>query len=144
MAAGSISYRGQSLPILIARTERGAPNAIPVIMEEVLTTAGVDGKRWRTVNKQYVPTVLFTVVDCSTFAYAISNKAIAESFKGALVRLQLTLGGSPYAFRDAHVEDVQATAFPGPAVGEGATGTAHLVVLWTIVPTNFNASTLGD
>lgn len=144
MPAGSISYRSQSLSLLIARTERGAPNAIPVIQEEVLTTAGVDGKRWRTVFKQYEPTVLYTVIDCSTFAVAVSNKAVAESFKGALVRLQTTLGGNPYAFRDAHVEDVQATAFPGPAVGEGATGQAHVVAVFTIVPTNYNASSLGD
>ena len=144
MPAGTISYRGQSLPLLIARTERGAPNAIPVVQEEVLSTAGVDGKRWRTVFKQYEPTVLFTVTDCSTYAYAVSNKALAESFKGVLARLQITLGGTPYAFRDAHIEAVQATAFPGPAVGEGATGLAHLTVFWTIIPTNYNPNSLGD
>lgn len=143
MAVGTISYRANSLSLLVARSERGAPNAIPTIQEETLTTAGVDGARWRTVHKQYVPTVLFTVIDCATFATAVSNKAVAESFKGALVRLQLTLAGSPYSFRDAHVADVQATAFPGPAVGEGASGAAHLVVVWTIIPTAYDSSLLG-
>lgn len=144
MAVGSISYRGDRLSLLVARTERGAPNAIPVVQEEALATPGVDGKRWRVIFRQYEPTQLFTVVDCVNYAYAVSDKALAESFKGKLVRLQVTLSGNTYAFRDAHVEGVAATAFPGPAVGEGATGTAHLVVVWTIVPTNFNPGSLGD
>jgi len=144
MAVGVISYLGNRLSLLVARTDRGAPNAISVVQEEALATPGVDGKRWRTVFRQYEPTQLFTVVDCVSYAYAISDKALAESFKGKLVRLQLTLSGITYAFRDAHVEGVVATAFPGPAVGEGATGAAHLVVIWTITPTNFNAGSLGD
>lgn len=144
MAIGTISYRGLSLPLLVARTERGAPNAIPVIQEEALTASGVDGKRWRTIFKQYEPTVLYTVVDCSTYAVAVSNKAVAEGFKGALARLQITLSGNAYNFRDVHVEAVMATVFPGPAVGEGASGQAHLVVLWTLIPTNYDTSSLGD
>lgn len=144
MAVGVISYKADRLSLLVARTERGAPNAISVVQEEVLATPGVDGKRWRTVFRQYEPTQLYTVVDCTNYAYAISDKALAESFKGKLVRLQVTLSGITYAFRDAHVEGVAATVFPGPAVGEGATGAAHLVVVWTIIPTNFNAGSLGD
>lgn len=144
MAIGTISYRGLSLSLLVARTERGAPNAIPVIQEEALMASGVNGKRWRTVFKQYEPTILYTVIDCATFAIAVSNKAVAEGFKGGLARLQVTLAGNAYNFRDVHVEGVLATAFPGPAVGEGASGQAHLTVLWTLIPTNYNASSLGD
>ena len=144
MAVGSISYLGNRLSLLVARTERGAPNAIPVVQEEALATPGVDGKRWRIIFSQYEPTQLYTVSDCATFAYAVSDKALAESFKGKLVRLQVALSGVTYAFRDAHVEGVMATAFPGPAVGEGATGAAHLVVVWSLIPTNFNAGSLGD
>lgn len=143
MAVGTISYLGSRLSLLVARTERGAPNAIPVTQEEVLATPGVDGKRWRRIFSQYEPTQLYTVSDCANFAYAVSDKALAESYKGKLVRLEVTLSGVTYAFRDAHVEGVLATAFPGPAVGEGASGTAHLVALWNIIPTNFNPGSLG-
>lgn len=144
MAVGSISYRGDSLSLLVARTERGAPNALPTVQEEELATPGVDGKRWRVVFRQYEPTELFTVIDCANYEYAVSNKALAESFKGKLVRLQVTLGSVTYSFRDAHVAGVMATAFPGPAVGGGATGNSHLVVQWVIVPTNFDPNSLGD
>jgi len=109
MAVGTISYRGQSLSFLNARTERGAPNTLPVIQEEELFTAGVSGKRWRTVFKQYEPTRLFTVIDCATYSDAISNKVLSETFKGALARLQVAIDGNTYVFRDVHVADADAT-----------------------------------
>ena len=143
MAVGYISHRGEKLSFLVARTMQGAPNTFATVQEEVLSTPGVDGKRWRTVFRQFEPTQLYTVTDCASYNYAMVDKEIAESFKGKLVRLQMDVGGVTYAFRDTHVEGVSAVVLPGPAVGKGATGTSHLVVNWAIILTDFNAGSLG-
>lgn len=139
MAVGTITYRGSAVDLLIARSDRGAPNSARLVQEESLTTPGVDGTRWRVMFRQYEPTQLYTVVDCGTYAIGILYKQIIEKLKGKLVTVKLDISGVSYSFQNVHVEAVGATVFPGPAVGNGATGTAHIVAVWSLVPTDFAA-----
>jgi len=141
MAVGTISRatsqsRG-SLALLVARTDRGYVNDTLVAQEEALTTPGVDGIRWRIVFYQVEKTELYTVIDCSTYADAINKKQIAEDMAAQLVNLSLDIDSVNYRFRQVHVDSVRAVAFPGPAVGAGATGTAHLVAIFILTPTDF-------
>jgi hypothetical protein len=135
--SGAMYYKGKSISFLVARSDQGGPNFEPVPQEEVLETPGVNGRRWRVIFRQYERMRFFTVTDCTNYADALDKKELAESFKGKLVRLEQSIDVASYATKDAHVEAVEATAFPGPAVGNGATGTAHLVATWVIVPTEF-------
>lgn len=137
MPAGSIFYKGKSMSFLVARSDQGGPNFAPVAQEEVLETPGVNGRRWRVVFRQYERMRMVTITDCTNYADALEKKELAESFRGKLVRLEQEISLSSYAIINAHVEAVEAIAFPGPAVGNGATGTAHLLTTWSIVPTEF-------
>lgn len=141
MPIGSISRttsqsRG-SLLLLVARTPRGFINDTLVAQEEALTTPGVNGVRWRIVFYQVEKTELYTVIDCATYADAVLKKGIAEDMAGQLVNLSIDIDGVNYRFRQVHVDSVLAVAFPGPAVGNGATGTAHLVATFILTPTSF-------
>jgi len=139
MSVGQIFNLASSgiIYFLAARTDRGHLNDSIVPQQEPLTTPGVDGVRWRLVFNQYERTELYTVVDATNFADAIKKKKLAEEFNGALCRVDLVSNSVEYTNRNVHVEAVRATIFPGPAVGEGATGTAHLVILFSLMPTEF-------
>lgn len=141
MAVGFISRptsqsRG-SLSFLVARTDRGYVNDTLTAQEEALSTPGVDGLRWRIVFYQFDKTELYTIIDCSTYADAINKKQIAEDMSGELVTLSVDVDGTNYRFKQIHVDSVRVVAFPGPAVGSGATGTAHLVATFILTPTDF-------
>lgn len=141
MAVGTISRttsqsRGR-LSLLVARTDRGYVNDTLVAQEEAMTTPGVDGIRWRIVFYQVEKTELYTVIDCTDYADAIIKKQTAEDMAAQLVNLNVDISGTNYQFNRVHVDSVRAVAFPGPAVGAGATGTAHLVAIFILTPTDF-------
>ena len=87
--------------------------------------------------EQYEITELVAVVDAANHAAAASWKNIIDATKGTICSVSLSIAGVAYDFRDVHVDNAEGTVFPGPAVGNGATGTAHVVARFILSPTDF-------
>src|SRR4051812_1888817 len=93
---------------------------LPMPVEEILETEGVDGRRWRTKHEQMMPTKLETIAEASSFAVAVAAAQGHRAFKGTLVGLIMVAGGTTYTHKDVHVADVQARPIAGAVVGAGA------------------------
>lgn len=146
MSAGSFAFRsgntgGYVFPFLAIKSVDGFPYDQPMIQEEVLETAGVDGRRWRTVNKQHETRVFETVSDYTSFALAVQDAKKMLRSKGGLGSLSITAASAGYFFTDVHVQDVRAIVSPGAAVGTGANSASAATVraTWSVAFTNLDA-----
>ncbi len=138
---GLISQASKSLYFFSVQTDSGFLQELAVEVPEEHVTPGVDGRRWRTLYRQYPSFSMTTIGEAATFAVACANKNRAESLTNQLVSLSVTVGGVAYAFRNVHVESVRATAVPGTMVASGSSGgAAHLVSQWVLTFTDFNQS----
>lgn len=136
---GTMTQGSRSLQFLIARTDSGFAQEMQQEVPEELTTPGVNGRRWRTLFKQYATFNLFTITEASTYGVALQYKNRAEKFMNQLVNLNLVVSGSSYNFKQAHVNGVIAVAIPGPVVASGSTGgTSHVAITWSITLTDFD------
>lgn len=136
---GTMSQGSKSLQFLIARTDSGFAQEVAQEVPEEMTTPGVNGRRWRTLFKQYANFNMFTIVEASTYGVALQYKNRAEKFMNQLVSLNLIVSGTSYNFKQAHVNGVVAVAVPGPVVASGSTGgLAHVAITWNIALTDFD------
>jgi hypothetical protein len=135
---GNIQKAGTNIQFLCARTESGSPLETPREISEELTSAGVDGRRWRTLYKMHPEFTLSTVTECSAYSVAISQRNKAEGLTNKLVDLVLTIDGNVYLFGNVHVNAVLARAVAGVVIASGSTGgAAHLMCEWSLTMTDF-------
>ena len=137
---GNIQRSGTAIQFLCARTEAGSPLETARESAEELTSPGVDGRRWRTVQTLHPEFTLSTVTECATYTNAITLRNKAEALTNKLVDLVLTIDGTVYLFGNVHVNAVLARAGSGVVVASGSTGgAAHLLCEWSLTMTNFEA-----
>ncbi len=117
----------------------------PEVVEEKLTTPGVDGSRWRTVSNQMLPASIDAVSEALSFLNAVSAASAFRFMKGELVPVVWTTGGYTYRYKDVHVSDVQCKPTAGAVVGGGASSSAvaHVRTLWILEATDFTKFTTG-
>ncbi len=140
MSVGSINYQGASLPFLAAQTPVGMVQDRALDQAEELMTPGVNGRRWRTLFAQYPSFEMRTFHEATNYAVGIGMKRTAENLTQKLVRLNVTISTTTYAYIDIHVSAVLATVHPGPIVGAGAgSGTSHVEILWQLEMTSDTA-----
>lgn len=111
----------------------------PMVDEEILSTPGVDGRRWRTRFLQMGPAEITTSSDAASWSSAVFLAEDYRALKGSLVAVTWTAGGTAYTYKKAHVSEVDATPVAGTIVGGGASGsaTAHVITKWVIEATDF-------
>lgn len=135
---GSIIRKGVNVPFLCARTDNGSPLEIPREVFEELATAGCDGRRYRTVHRQFPSFIMNTVTEASNYGAAVSIRNNIDGLVNKLVSLSLTLDGSNYAWTDAHIDSVDARAVAGQVIAAGSSSsTAHVICSWQITLTDF-------
>ena len=115
---------------------------IPQIHAETLETPGVDGRRWRQINRQMQPATLECVADAATtWSNAV---ALADNFRalaGQFVTAVYTAGGVGYKYKNVYVANVEATPIAGALVGSEASSYSAYHVRATVVleTTDFTA-----
>lgn len=127
---------------IAARTDAGHVLDQAAIEEEPLETEGVDGCRWRTVRLKHNEFKITTVAAFSNFDAAITAAKGYMRAKGRNCSYSSDEGGDTYLFKNLHVLDVAPVPTAGAVVGGGASSNAqaHVVCVWTVIPTNFAAS----
>jgi hypothetical protein len=136
--SGSLAQDGGgTIQFLTVLTDTGMMEDEPIVESEELTTPGVDGRRWRTVFKQYPQFQLYATSDAATYDAAIELKRKAARFVQSLGTLKMTLDTVTYQAKKVHIDGVIATCVPGPATGAGAAGLAHVVFVWKLTLTEF-------
>ncbi len=141
MTIGTISAQGVSLPFLAARMPAGYFDDEAIAQAEELITPGINGRRWRTLFRQFPSFQMTTTHDATEYATAALAKQRAEGLVQKLVTLQVTIAGISYTMRNVHVSAVAGQLFPGPLCGAGtASGTAHVDLTWQFELTDFGAT----
>jgi hypothetical protein len=139
MSIGSVSYGSKTIPFLVANMPAGTFDDEPVDVGEELTTPGVNGRRWRTIFKQFPSFQMVTVSESATYAGAQIIKANAEQMVQKLVTLACTIDNVAFTMKDVHVSSATARLFPGPVYGAGAgSGLAHAEITWQFELTDFD------
>jgi hypothetical protein len=141
-ASMSLPSGSEVFSFLCARTDAGHLLDQCAIEEEPLATTGVDGMRWRTLRLSHRAFRIETVTACATFADAVISAKTYLKAKGQNCSYQNTAGSVTYSYQNLHILDVEPVPAAGPVVGGGAsTGVlAHIVTVWTVMPTNFSAA----
>jgi hypothetical protein len=138
----SLPSGSEVFSFLVARTDAGHLLDQCSIEEEILETEGVDGARWRTIRLRHREFQITTVTGCSTFADAVISAKSYLKAKGKLCSYTNSAGGVSYSYQNLHILDVAPVPTAGTVTGGGAsTGLqAHIVTVWTVIPTNFAVS----
>ncbi len=135
---GSVSYGSRTIPFLSATMPAGTFDDEPIEQGEELTTPGVNGRRWRTIFKQFPSFTMTTVSEALTYAGAQLHKAYAEQMVQKLVTLTCTIDTVAFTMKQVHVSAVSARLYPGPVYGAGAgNGQAHIEITWQFELTDF-------
>lgn len=133
MSVGSLSVKGNSFDFLSINFPSGHPEDRAILQAEELITPGIDGRRWRTVYKQFPSFPMTTTLEATDYAAAVKIKQRAENLVQKLVNLSVATSGGNFLYREVHVSAVQVRLFPGPVVGSGTSnGAAHLEITWQL------------
>jgi hypothetical protein len=141
----TINCQTGTYTFLTARTVGGGffRSDAPVVVEEELTTPGVDGRRWRTQSRQFPTITVETVSGCTNFAEAVDKSTAYGKLVGTLVDISITADGVPFVFNKVHVASVVGEPRRGDVSGAdaGTPATAYVYSTWTFVETEFATST---
>jgi hypothetical protein len=139
-ASMSLPSGSEVFTFLTARTDSGHVLDQAAIEEEPLETAGVDGVRWRTLRLAHRPFQIQTVTGCASFTDAVISAKNYLKAKGKNCSYTNSAGGVSYNYQNLHILDVAPVPTVGPVVGGGASSglTAHVVTVWTVIPTSFS------
>jgi hypothetical protein len=127
---------------LVARTDAGHVLDQAAIEEEILETEGVDGARWRTIRLHHREFKITTVTGCSTFTDAVVSAKSYLKAIGKLCTYANAESGVTYTYKNLHILGCEPVPTPGAVTGGGAASglTAHIVTVWTVIPTAFAES----
>jgi hypothetical protein len=140
MATMTMTGGGLALSFIAAQSDDNTfLFKVPVVVEEVLDTEGVNGRRWRTKYEQMTPAMVETISACSTWVTALAEAQYHRNMVGTLVGITWTAGGSPYVYKDVHVVSVISRPIAGAVVGGGAATNSAAFVrsTWILEPTDF-------
>lgn len=129
---------GPTFTFLTMVTPNGLPLSIARLVQEPLETPGVNGRRWRTVNRQHRQFELRALAEAADVAAA---GALANSYLDALSSNQtVTLTDGATNLESVHVTDCEPVAIPGQVVSPlaGANSLASVVSVWQLTYTYFN------
>ncbi len=103
-------------------------------VQEELSDVGVDGRRWRLVNKQFRP---FTMETTATFAtYAGGIEAFRQYVKsiGKMGDLSVSLNASTYRWKYVKILDCKPNLYRANMVGSGITTSLAVIIAdWSMV-----------
>lgn len=127
---------GPTFTFLAVLSSEGLPLDVSRLIEEVLEAAGVNGRRWRSVHRQ------FPALDVRTLAEAASvsaAEALASNYLTARIAhqtadLTIDVAGTLFPLKNVHVSDCQPIPIAGQVTGPGAGASsfAHVRCRWTI------------
>jgi len=120
------------LSFIGASTPNGSPDLTLQTVEEELTSAGVDGRRFRTIHKQYSPFQVIAISDHADFDGADAQKWEVEKLVGRVVDVAWTVAGGSYTIRALHVSAASTRVVMGRTAGYGVTTGAGAVAESTI------------
>lgn len=138
-AVGSIIRKGVNVQFLCARSENGSPLETPREVFEELTSAGCDGRRYRTIHTQFPSFSMTTVTEALTYADAVRIRNQIEAMSNKLATLSLTLNGQSFNWNNVHVDGANARAAAGQVIAAGSSSsTAHVMCDWQLTLTDFD------
>ncbi len=137
--SGSITYKTITVPFLVGSTPSGFISDQPIVVAEELQVNGVDGTRWREINRQYPDFELVTVSQSASVAAANALKRSIESLAHKKVTLSIVISALNYTMKNVHIQGVSAVVAPGPLYGLGvSSAAAHVISRWLLRGTDFN------
>jgi hypothetical protein len=103
-------------------------------IQEELSDVGIDGKRWRRVNKQFRPFVMQTTFNAAnTYSAARTEQQTYLLAIGQIGDLTASLSGTTYRWKNVKVLDCVPKVFRGSMVGNGlSSSTAVVIAQWTM------------
>lgn len=121
MSVGTLTVGGYALDLVTAEVPgAGRPRDISLLLQEQLTSPGVDYARWRQLHLRYPPYTLVTLSAFSTYASAVTAAQNAELGYHKPARLTWTLGGVTRTFREVRIiEPPKLRVTAGYIVGGG-------------------------
>jgi hypothetical protein len=112
----------------------GFLNNFKVAVEEEMDSAGVEGRRWRLISRQFEPFTVETVAAAGDHSQAVNLKTLYGSLRGELATLILISGGRSYLGRDVKIRSVIAMPVNGELVlSDGSITNAHCLATWSLV-----------
>lgn len=114
----------------------GYPSYEGMHEEEILTSPGVNGHRWRTIYDQIPPIVVdpenpaWTATATHSAACALADKM--RRSRGRFGTLVVVSGGTRTVIILVHVTAVAPRVLPGVIVGPGVSGSASVASAWTL------------
>lgn len=128
-----------TLNFLAATSQTGWPIDVATVVEEELTSPGIDGKRWRTQMHQHTEIQMNTLADATSWDLAKQQAQLyLQAVTGDPVTLTSTIAGTTYRWRNVHILGVQPLVAPGGCFGAGAASgsAAHIIGTWRLILVN--------
>ncbi len=104
-------------------------------VQEELSDVGINGRRWRRINKQFRPFQMRTTFNSAgSYANACDEQANYYLSIGNIGDLTVSLSATTYKWKNVKVLDVVPQLFRGNMVGSGISSSVAVIVAdWTIV-----------
>ncbi len=135
--ANTIRFQnGPTFTFLAVLSSEGVPLNQPRLVEEVLEAAGVNGRRWRSIHRQFPVLEVRTLAEAATFTAAeiLARSYLSARLTSQTVIMNLDAGGKAFSFPTMHCSGIdpvpQAGQVSGPAAG--ASSLAHVRALWRL------------
>lgn len=123
-----------ALSFIIARADGGWPYDQRQVMEEELSSPGVNGRRFRTVFDQFPETTVETLSSVTNYTAAVAEARQHLLCKGRLARLSVVVGGATLTYPKVHILDCAPVARVGSVVAADLTGAgASVACTWRLV-----------
>lgn len=129
---------GGSYACEVFQTDRGLVSDQSVIIEEELTTPGVNGRRFRTVRTSAQEFTATVVITTSTVAAAKTAIEAFDALVGNLCDLAHVVDGTTYNYTDVHCTGHQLSVRRGKVAGATNYATHNGYLIGTITFTKLN------
>ena len=143
MAVTTIQTPDRSYTVLTMRDLNGGfLFTNPQAEIEILTTPGVDGRRYREASHMFGEVQVETIIDCPSYATAVDTANSYRLAVGQYANIHHPAGDRTFIFRDVYVLGVVPQPRPGSTVAASANpgNEAHVYAVWTLELSEFSAS----
>lgn len=132
---------GPTFTFLVVLSSEGIPLSSARLVEEVLEAAGVNGRRWRSMHRQFPVLNVQTLAEAATFSAAedLATAYLAARLAHQTATLSIDAGGAVFAFSNVHVGPLDPLPISGQVSGPnaGASSLAHVRCAWSLELTRF-------
>ena len=134
MIVASINTGTATLSLDQFLTPDGRIPDVAKVVEEELTAAGVDGRRFRDLSRRYQPFTVQTIETSTSYVSAVTRCREYDKMQGKNVSMSVTIGGNAYSYQKVHCMSATPVAVPGSVAGSATpSNAAHIQATLTFV-----------